>query len=65
MAKKKVVKTMSEKHYEMHNKRAGLFIPAGVLLGLGFGFLFKNVPAWLFLGLGIGFLVFALARNKD
>ncbi|MGV8161880.1 MAG: hypothetical protein ACP5N2_00930 [Candidatus Nanoarchaeia archaeon] len=46
------------------NEKAGLFIPAGLLLGLGFGFLFKNVPAWLFLGLGAGFLFFALAKNK-
>lgn len=36
-----------------------LFIPAGVLLGLGFGFVFDNIVAGLFLGLGIGFLIFA------
>ena len=37
-----------------------LFIPAGVLLGLGFGFLFNEVVAGLFIGLGIGFVLFAL-----
>ena len=36
-----------------------LFIPAGVLTGMGFGFLFGNIVAGLFLGLGFGFIVFA------
>ncbi|MGV8169458.1 MAG: hypothetical protein ACP5N3_05365 [Candidatus Nanoarchaeia archaeon] len=62
MAKKKEVKVSAKERNE--NNKAGLFIPAGVLLGLGFGFLFKNVPAFLFLGLGVGFLFFALAKNK-
>ena len=34
----------------------GVAIPAGVLIGLGVGFLVDNVPAGLFLGLGGGFL---------
>ena len=38
----------------------GLFIPAGILGGLGFGFLYGNVPAGLFIGLGVGFTVFAI-----
>lgn len=37
-----------------------LFIPAGVLTGLGAGFVFGNVPAGLFLGLGAGFILFAI-----
>ena len=37
-----------------------LFIPAGVLTGMGFGFLLGNLPAGLFIGLGIGFFLFAL-----
>jgi len=32
-------------------------IPAGVLIGLGVGFLIDNIPAGIFLGLGGGFLV--------
>jgi hypothetical protein len=36
-----------------------LFIPAGVLTGMGFGFLFSDLVAGLFLGLGFGFLIFA------
>ncbi|MFC2068783.1 hypothetical protein ACFLTP_07255 [Chloroflexota bacterium] len=35
----------------------GVAIPAGVLIGLGIGFLTGNIPAGLFLGLGGGFLV--------
>ena len=37
-----------------------LFIPAGVLTGMGFGFLFNELVAGLFIGLGIGFVIFAL-----
>ncbi len=36
-----------------------LFIPAGVLTGMGFGFLLGNLVAGLFIGLGIGFILFA------
>ena len=35
----------------------GVAIPAGVLIGLGVGFLINNIAAGLFLGLGGGFLV--------
>ena len=35
----------------------GVAIPAGVLLGLGIGFLVDNITAGLFIGLGCGFLV--------
>ncbi len=38
----------------------GLFIPAGLILGMGFGFAFNNLTAGLFIGLGAGFLAFAL-----
>lgn len=37
-----------------------LFIPTGVLLGMGFGFLYDKFIAGLFLGLGVGFLIFAI-----
>ncbi len=39
-----------------------LFIPAGVLTGMGVGFLIGNVPGALFTGLGIGFALFAVAE---
>lgn len=38
----------------------GLFIPAGVLTGIGVGFIFENVPAGTMIGLGLGFLGFAI-----
>lgn len=37
-----------------------LFIPAGILTGMGFGFLFDYLVAGLFIGLGIGFFIFAI-----
>lgn len=36
-----------------------LFIPAGILTGMGVGFLIDNLPGPMFLGLGIGFTFFA------
>ena len=39
-----------------------LFIPAGVLTGMGFGFLFGRIVSGLFIGLGLGFLLFAILR---
>ena len=35
----------------------GVSVPAGVLTGMGVGFLIHNVPAGLFIGLGCGFLL--------
>jgi len=40
---------------------AGLFIPAGIFIGMGTGFLVGNVPAGMFIGLGAGFAAFAIA----
>lgn len=41
---------------------SGIAIPAGVLIGLGVGFLIDNIVAGLFLGLGGGFLVMMIVR---
>ena len=38
----------------------GLLIPAGLFIGMGFGFLYDNLTAGLFIGLGTGFAAFAL-----
>lgn len=38
-----------------------LFIPAGVITGMGFGFLYDNLVAGLFIGLGFGFTLFAIS----
>jgi hypothetical protein len=35
-------------------KAAGIFVPAGLLVGMGIGFLIGNVPAGMFVGLGVG-----------
>lgn len=37
------------------------FIPAGIFLGFGAGFLMNNLPAGIFIGLGIGFFAFAVS----
>ncbi|MFC1873594.1 hypothetical protein ACFLW3_02145 [Chloroflexota bacterium] len=42
-----------KKHWQI----TGVAIPAGVLTGLGVGFLINNISAGLFLGLGGGFLI--------
>jgi len=39
---------------------AGLFIPAGIFIGMGIGFLVDNIVAGLFIGLGGGFVLFAI-----
>lgn len=48
-------KTMKRKY------NAGLFIPAGLFLGMGIGWALGYLTAGLFIGLGGGFLLFALA----
>ncbi len=42
--------------FDKKNRLGGLFIPAGLFLGMGFGFLIDNFVAGLFLGLGLGFV---------
>lgn len=51
---------MKDKKKEM-NSSAGLFIPAGLFIGFGIGFLINNIPAGMFMGLGAGFLMFGIA----
>jgi len=47
-----------------HNRFSGSqFIPAGVLIGMGFGFLFHQFLAGLYIGLGFGFLLWAIYRR--
>jgi hypothetical protein len=38
----------------------GLFIPAGLFIGMGIGFATGNLVPWLFVGLGGGLLLFAI-----
>ena len=39
---------------------AGIFIPAGLFIGMGIGFATDSFISWMFIGLGAGFLLFAL-----
>ena len=59
-SKQKVQKITPETKKDPKDGRAALFIPAGVLLGMGFGFFSGNFPACMFLGLGTGMVVFAI-----
>jgi hypothetical protein len=54
-----------KKQKAKHNKndRGALFIPAGIFLGLGFGFVYNKIPEGLFLGLGAGFVVYAIVQT--
>lgn len=55
MVKKKVVKKIKEDD-------SGLFIPAGLFVGLGFGAINGNWAAGTLFGLGIGFFGTAVVR---
>ena len=49
------------------NKPEGVFVPAGVLSGIGYGLLVGNVAAWTLIGLGVGFglmAIIGLLRKK-
>jgi len=48
------------KKKEDRKSSGGLFIPAGIFLGMGVGFLVGNVPAGMFIGMGAGFVAFAI-----
>lgn len=53
---------MAKKENKKDDKGAGgLFIPAGIFVGMGVGFLVNNVPAGLFIGMGCGFAAFGLS----
>ena len=41
---------------------SGLAIPAGLFIGMGFGFLIDELVAGLFIGLGGGFLIMLIVR---
>ena len=43
---------------------SGLFIPAGLFIGLGVGWALGYLVQGLFIGLGVGFLVMAIVRLK-
>ena len=53
---------MVKKHKD---DRSGIFVPAGIFFGLGFGMLTGNVAAGLFIGMGLGFTAMAISRHKN
>ena len=44
---------------------SGILIPAGIMIGMGLGFIFDEFVGGLFLGLGLGFVAFFIARNRE
>lgn len=57
---KKQKENKKENNKGKDDEPEALFIPAGVLTGMGLGFLYGNLLAGLFIGLGIGFIIFAI-----
>lgn len=60
MIKKKDKPTKNQK--KRKEKDTGLFIPAGLFLGMGVGFFLNELVPGIFFGLGIGFLGMAIAE---
>jgi hypothetical protein len=60
---KQVRKATNEQRLEIRrNSISGLWIPAGLFIGLGLGFLYGKVVAGALLGLGLGFVGMAISR---
>ena len=57
---------MTDKSEETKNKWAasGLFIPAGLFIGLGIGWALGYLVQGILAGLGVGFLAMAIARLR-
>lgn len=52
--------SMKDMRRERRQQPGRLFIPGGVILGMGVGFAVHNVAAGMFIGLGLGFILFAI-----
>lgn len=64
----KMAKVVNAEKKKTKQDRGALFIPAGLFLGMGWGFISYNFIGGLFMGLGAGFLIFALVnllKKKD
>jgi len=57
---------MAAQEIESKNQKgvSGVAIPAGLLIGMGIGFLIDNLPAGTLLGLGVGFMGLIILRIK-
>ncbi len=40
----------------------GLFIPSGLFIGLGIGFIYHEIVSGFLIGLGVGFLFMSIAK---
>lgn len=60
-----VIQMTPEKEETRKNREAsGLFVPAGLFIGMGIGWAFGYLVQGLFIGLGAGFLAMALVRLR-
>jgi len=53
---------MRDKKKKKKEDVEGIFVPAGLLIGIGVGFLINQIPAGTLIGLGCGFLIMALVK---
>jgi hypothetical protein len=58
----KAVEEERIKNKKEKRENGALFIPAGLFLGMGLGFVLDKFIGGLFIGLGVGFLLFALTN---
>lgn len=56
-------KSISKKVKKAKDDWTGIFIPAGLFIGMGVGFMIGNFLGGLLLGLGLGFFCMALAKG--
>jgi hypothetical protein len=56
-----MAKKATEKEDDGIKKAAGIFIPAGLFIGMGIGWIFDYLVQGLLIGLGAGFLALAIA----
>jgi len=49
---------------KIHEDKSDWFIPAGMFIGLGVGFITGQIVGYLLIGFGAGFLVTALLARK-
>lgn len=53
---------MAKKQEKKNHEKGGLFIPGGLFLGMGFGFLYGQLIPGIFIGLGAGFVLFGITQ---
>ena len=55
---------MAKKKLKIKKKEdvAGIWVPAGVLVGVGVGLMYNQVAAYTLIGLGVGFVLMAITK---